>query len=80
MDGGEEAVEEVQIIEHDQAEDDIDVDAGKLCCSKVAGRQPELFLWPKDLLKPDLQLNLVVDEQVVNMVMQMETINLMNLF
>ena len=32
----------------------------------MAGKQPELFLWPKDLLKPDLQINLIVNEQVVD--------------
>ena len=30
----------------------------------MAGRQPHLFLWPKDLIKPDLQINLIVNEQV----------------
>lgn len=39
------------------------MDGGEEAVEEVAGRQPELFLWPKDLLKPDLQINLVVDEQ-----------------
>lgn len=55
MEGDEEAVEEVKMIlmlENFLIE--------------VAGRQPELFLWPKDLIKPDLQINLIVNEQVVS--------------
>ena len=55
IEGDEEAVEEVKMIlmlENFLIE--------------VAGRQPELFLWPKDLIKPDLQINLIVNEQVVS--------------
>ena len=57
MEGDEEAVEEVQQM--------IFMLDNFPPIEKVAGKQPQLFLWPKDLLKPELQINLIVNEQVV---------------
>ena len=57
MEGDEEAVEEVHQM--------IFMLDNFLPIEKVVGKQPELFLWPKDLLKPELQINLIVNEQVV---------------